>query len=232
MKNRLLVVVLMVVSQMVYSQCEEQATGFGKNSNVPSYNVAGDVSVNYSSNKVTFKTASNYSTASGPDVRVYLVNSEGKTDQQLINSNPESLPNISFGLVTKFSGEQTISVDVPNGVDLKDYDTVFFFCLEFAQFWDFGKITPINTSNCSLSFNSLTKEDNLKVYPIPVKDVLNIEGNTELLVGYELFNFKGQLIEKSNKVESTIDVSKYPKGVYSLVLYSEKGYEVEKIVLN
>ncbi|MGY6649269.1 DM13 domain-containing protein [Wenyingzhuangia sp. IMCC45574] len=213
----------------MFSQCVASAIGFGNNVNVPSYNVIGDVSITYENNKVIFKTGTNYTTANGPDVRVYLVNSEGKTDQQLIASNPETLPNISFGLVT-FSGEQEIEMSVPVGVDLKDYDTVFFFCLEFTAFWDFGKINPIDVDNCSLSLENLNKVNDIKVFPNPVDEVLFLEGSIEKIDEFKVLDIHGRIVKQEKINTKSINLQGLSSGLYSLVLLSDTTFELEKII--
>lgn len=234
-----IILAFLLMYGVTFAQCEQMATGFG-NQTVPSYEVKGDVNVTYnaSTNKVSIHTGANFSTASGPDVKVFLVNSEGKTKQQLQESNISNLINIPFlsentGDTIEFSGAQTLTVDVPIGIDLKDYDTVFFYCFQFGAFWDYGSIVPIDTNACqNLSFSSLEKTNEFDVFPIPTNSVLNIKGDIRKITDYKLYNFKGQLINEADKISSVLDLSKYPKGIYSLVLFSKEGFEVEKIILN
>lgn len=211
-------------------QCIAPASGFGNNTNTPSYNISGDVSITYQNGQITFKTDSNFSTASGPDVRVYLANSEGRTDQQLISTHINNIPNIPFGLVS-FSGQQEITVDVPEGVDLSNYDTVYFFCFQFSAFWDFGKITPFNSSNCnSLSLSKLEKINTLKVYPNPVESELFVEGDLNELTEYKIYNSLGSVVRQSENIQNTIDVQTLSSGIYSLIFYSETTFQVTKII--
>lgn len=229
-KKLLLSLGLLVNTISSLGQCTETATGFGNNINISSYNVNGDVSITHENNKLTFKTGSNYNTANGPDVRVYLANSQGKTNQQIINTNVENIPNIPFGLVG-FSGEQEITIDVPNNVDLSEYDVVFFYCLQFNQFWDFGKIDLTSTLDCSLSLKSLEQSNYISLFPNPATDEIHIDGDISKFSEYKLIDMQGRVVKKSNTISSIIDLSNVSKGIYTLFLSSEKIYEVEKIVV-
>ena len=66
------------------AQCTQNAFGFGNSTNVPSYDVSGNVSVTLNTNNtVTLNLASNFMTANGPDVRAYLVKSNGASNTTL-----------------------------------------------------------------------------------------------------------------------------------------------------
>ena len=60
----------------INGQCTADLSGFGNNPDTASYNVTGDVSITLNTNNtITLNLASNFSTAAGPDVRAYLVES-------------------------------------------------------------------------------------------------------------------------------------------------------------
>ena len=66
------------------AQCTENLVGFGNNPEDASYNITGDVSLTLNTNNtITLNLASNYSTAPGPDVRAFLVASNGMSDAVL-----------------------------------------------------------------------------------------------------------------------------------------------------
>lgn len=88
------------------------------------------------------------------------------------------------------------------------------------------------TVNVTCSTASLTdlKANNIKIYPNPTADVLNIEADEVNFDGI-LMNTQGQTVLKFNN-QNTIQVENLPKGVYYLQLSGAFGVTTEKIVKN
>lgn len=79
-------------------------------------------------------------------------------------------------------------------------------------------------------------KDNFLMYPNPVKNLLNIEFNGENKGEIEIMNSLGQSVYLNNNSEIkdnylTINVEKFPKGVYFLVLKNDKVV-TKKFVIN
>ena len=116
------------------AQCIENLTGFGNNPDDASYNITGDVSVTLrANNKITLNLGSNFSTLEGPDVRAYLVDSNGVSDSVLATTLIADLNNFEFGL-TQANGQQTFTVEIPEGKDITKFNKVFFYCLQYNHF--------------------------------------------------------------------------------------------------
>ncbi|CAM4352211.1 fibronectin type III domain-containing protein [Flavobacterium terrigena] len=83
--------------------------------------------------------------------------------------------------------------------------------------------------------NFLSSEEfsfkNLKVYPNPTKDLININ-NYEVINSYEITNISGQAIEKKSieMNDFKINIDKFPSGIYLLKLNSENNSKTVKIV--
>ena len=103
----------------------------------------------------------------------------------------------------------------------------------------FGNITPpvevsslLRLDNISFTVKSLSINDNannlVKVYPNPVKDVLNIKSEGKV-IKTELYSADGKLLQTSEKAK-TINFSSYEKGIYLLKIYTENGVKTEKII--
>ncbi|MNY36550.1 Ser-Thr-rich glycosyl-phosphatidyl-inositol-anchored membrane family protein [compost metagenome] len=69
------------------------------------------------------------------------------------------------------------------------------------------------TVSATLAVSDLNNSKDVKVYPNPVKDILNVT-NITLNSNYEIFNTAGQLVSKGNLGTGKIAVSKLTKGVY------------------
>lgn len=232
MKQLLLFAFLSFTFFQTNAQCSENASNFGNNTRIRSYNVSGNINVVLNSNNtVTLNFASNYRTASGPDVRLYLINSNGRSNTQLKNLNPENIENISFGLVG-FSGAQSFTKSIPNNIDITEYDTVFFYCLEFNQFWDYGTYAPFSSSNCSVLSTESVEISNISVYPNPTADkifISNLEGNNSQI---RIFNVLGKIVhQQKNNIENGISVSQLPKGIYMLQITIDEKILSKKLVI-
>lgn len=88
--------------------------------------------------------------------------------------------------------------------------------------------TGVNASNQIVAFyldltrylaaNDLVANENISIYPNPVKDVIHIEGKSKIDKA-EIYNMVGQKIKTFSSVESRIDVSSLSKGNYVLQLF-------------
>ncbi|WP_435415428.1 DM13 domain-containing protein [Polaribacter aestuariivivens] len=213
-------------------QCSENLNGFGNNPDDSSYNVTGDVSITLNTNNtVTLKLASNFSTAPGPDVRAFLVDSNGKSDAVLAQTLIADLNHFEIGL-TQPSGAQTYTVAIPTGKDITKFDKVFFYCLQFNHFWDLGTFNNFTSSNCSvLSVNSFNIQK-IKVYPNPAKTEIRIQNMNANSAEIRIFNVLGKQVfyQKKNALK-VIDVSFLQPGIYMIKFSVENASKTQKLVI-
>ena len=71
--------------------------------------------------------------------------------------------------------------------------------------------------------------NNIKVYPNPVKDRLNIESEDEL-IKTEVFTLTGQKMRQTTDNASSVDMSALPAGNYILKVQTSKGV-ISKLVI-
>ena len=232
MKTLLLTAFLSFTFVQISAQCSENASNFGNNTSTPSYNISGDVNVVLNTNNsVTINFASNFSTASGPDVRLYLIKSEGKSISDLKKLNPENLDNISFGLIG-FSGPQNYTETIPNDVDISEYDTVFFYCLQFTAFWDLGTFTPFNSNNCSVLDVNTFAINEILLYPNPAKNQIQFSNIDGVSAEIRIFNVLGKQVFYQSKIsEKSIDISSFNKGVYLVKIAIDEKSKTQKLVI-
>ena len=238
MKNfkLLFTVASLVIFQISYGQCSRTAAGFGNNTGTPSYNITGGVEVILNTNNtLTLNLASNFMTASGPDVRAYLVNPGTLTTAQLRTANINSLERIMFGIVSDSdaippvspNGSKSFTVAIPTGVTIANYTKVFFYCQMFNAFWDLGTITNFTPANCAVLSLDEVAETSFKVYPNPVVDELTVAvGNFSDNLDVVIYNTLGSLVLSKNSVTSNnnkIDISQLNEGVYFLSIRDEEN---------
>jgi hypothetical protein len=241
MKNFTLAIFFVVfgIFPNVNAQCTAIATGFGNNTSVPMYNITGANSVQVvlnTDNTVTLNTLSNFNTSSGPDVRVFLVNPGSLTNAQLKTTNPTTLPNIFFGIVssnTNPDGAHSFTSNIPFGVNISSYTKVFFYCVTFSQFWDFGTITPFTSANCSVLGTDNFTKNNFKVYPNPVSNELNIDLDSfsENDLSVKIYSSLGSLITLKHTISienNKVDVSQLNNGIYFIEIGNKENERVVK----
>jgi hypothetical protein len=232
MKTLLLIAFLSFTFLQTNAQCTENATNFGNNTSSTSYNVSGDISVILNTNNsVTINFGSNYSTATGPDVRLYLIKSEGKSISDLKSLNPTTLDNISFGLVG-FSGAQSYTENISSDIDISEYDTVFFYCLQFTAFWDLGTFTPFNSNNCSVLDIDTFTIDRISFYPNPAKNKIHFSNIDAVSTEIRIFNVLGKQVFHQAKITSkTIDISSFNKGIYLVKFNVDGKLKTQKLIM-
>jgi alpha-tubulin suppressor-like RCC1 family protein len=72
-----------------------------------------------------------------------------------------------------------------------------------------------------------------KIYPNPTNNLLNIEfENSSLLKNISVFNVEGKLLLEFKNIESTIDISSLPAGLYLIKMIYEKEVFTSKIIKN
>ncbi len=93
----------------------------------------------------------------------------------------------------------------------------------------FSNTATVTTTNSGFNENKI---EELKVYPNPVVDNLNIESKEEISQ-VEIFDLSGRLIQNTIANENKVSVSmqQYPKGIYSAVIKAASGNQsVVKVV--
>lgn len=95
---------------------------------------------------------------------------------------------------------------------------------------------PIVTNDANTTFTILSRGDfavdnSVKIYPNPAKDIVTIEGSAELK-SIQVYDVQGRLLQlvSASGVQSSINVSSMPKGIYFIKAFTEKGTKLEKII--
>jgi len=242
MKTKLLLYVIfgiLFTTNTTNAQCTQQAIEFGNNFSTPMYNITGDVSVTLNGGQtITLDTGTNFMTAAGPDVNAYLVKSNGMSNAQLTTTPLASLDNIHFGLISSNTvnqnGAKSFTVNIPSGVNIEEYDTVFFYCFQFSAFWDLGKITPFTTANCTvLGIEDNIFEKQLNVYPNPIKNSLHINTGLAETVNIKIYTILGEILfDKKITNTTTINTQHFKQGIYLVEMTSGNKKIIKKLIKN
>lgn len=236
----LLLLTTLFLSGTIYGQCTAVASGFGNNTNTPSYNITGDVEVTLNTNNtITLNLGANFTTASGPDIHAYLVASNGLSDNDLTTTMISNLEYFEFGLVgasgtVNQNGAKTFTVAIPNGVDITTYDRVFFYCFQFNQFWDFGKITAFSSSNCSvLSIKNNQLLNTITFYPNPTNNQIEVSNPNQTNLNITIYNVLGKKVLATNNTslsKQKINLSSLNSGVYLVEILANGKRVTKKLI--
>lgn len=89
-------------------------------------------------------------------------------------------------------------------------------------------------SNNLYSINSSLNDKAIKIYPVPLKDVIFIEtSNYTSILSFQLINMQGIVVKSwtSNQKNYSISIKDYPKGIYFARIYDGKQVLTEKIII-
>ena len=223
------------------SQCVENAFGFGNNTSTPSYNITGDVSVTLNSdNTITLDLAENFSTASGPDVRAYLVKSNGMSDADIRSKKINELENIPIGLVScsdcspriSPNGAKSFTVAIPDGEFIEEFDKVFFYCLAFNAFWDVGSFNAFSNQSCDVLSTTENSLASISIYPNPATTSIEFNNidvtNTEIHI---FDSFGREVFYQQKEANNSIDVSSLSSGTYFLRIHQDERKFLQKLII-
>ncbi len=239
MRKLLLFSALLISALTVNAQCLEDVGDFGNNNSIPMYNVTGTVEVTLNTDgTVTLDLGSDFMTAAGPDIRAFLVNSGGLSDGQLANTLIADLQHVEFGLVGSASvpqnGAKTFTIDIPAEDNIEDFDKVFFYCLQFDQFWDFGSYTPFVPSECGILSVESQDLESVQLYPNPARDFVEIAQNGDTSLQIAVYDVSGKLIaeETSSTQNQRLDVTNLVAGIYLVEMTTSEGNRrVQRLVV-
>lgn len=240
MKKITLFVTLLFLVQAGHSQCLEPVNDFGNNLIIPSYNIEGTVEITLNTDStVTLDLGSDFMTAPGPDIRAFLVNSGGLTDVQLTNTQIADLENVEFGLVgsntMNQNGAKSFTISIPGTSNIEDFDKVFFYCLEFDQFWDFGTYNSFTEATCQVLGVTNRNLDETILWPNPAEGEIQLSIASEDRINVEIYDVLGQVVTTIPDVlrDQKLDINNLVSGVYLVKMTTNSGSsKIERLVVN
>ena len=72
-------------------------------------------------------------------------------------------------------------------------------------------------ANCNTTSVETTEVNNLKIYPNPVNNTLNVSSDKQI-DKIEIYDALGRMIISEREPENTINVKQLEKGIYSIVI--------------
>lgn len=118
-----------------------------------------------------------------------------------------------------------------------DFDRIF----AFAMLQNTGTKSVIQSEATNPSTNNLITNiqsivegalDEVKLYPNPTRDALNVEVESDLETNIALYSLVGKLVTEQNfQKRTSLSLKHLPAGVYMARFYNKKGIVVKKVVL-
>lgn len=226
-----ILVVFILSFQAIYGQCIRTAPFVDG----PEYSLNGTATLNFLLDGTkTLDFSSNFSTDSGPDLHVYLSNSE--TVSTPVNGELVTEGAIDLGLLKSSSGSQSYDLSgISPVVDIDGYAYVVIHCAEFNHYWGTGTFGVKSGADCANLSAEGTTQTQFKVYPTKVENqVFYIENNGAEQPFVNIMSILGEVVQESvllTEVRTSIDTSTLKSGIYMVQIVFENRMETYQIVI-
>lgn len=182
------------------------------------YVVTGTATMEFLTNGTKTLSFAGFSTMTGPDVDVYLSNSNNS------NTGAVFLADVNYSATSQYT--------IPANININDYQYVLLWCTNFSQWWGFGTLSIANGADC----NALSIEEgsinNISIYPNPTSDKVKISGLKNDSAEVRIFNTLGETVYQSNRhIDQDINVSNLNSGIYILSLSVEGRKTSRKLII-
>lgn len=101
----------------------------------------------------------------------------------------------------------------------------------FGQELLVGNLSNLTLNTTDFPPNIHEDKSNIKIYPNPTANYLNIE-TKDNIDEINLYNNNGQLIKIHLNPTKSINLSKYPKGIYYIRIKTNTTTETKKVIKN
>ncbi len=158
------------------------------------------------------------------NLHVYIEGSSPK----IIDYRNKDLTKSYFSLILKENNNPLIIVDDIAKFKQQNGET-YYNSLTNTDI-PYNLTTSTEPCERTLLTNNLTKSD-VKIYPNPVVDVLNIETDTNRN-SIKIIDLTGKIIDSYsiNEKKISLQVNLYPKGIYIVEVENEKGKTISKFI--
>ncbi len=175
----------------------------------PDYMLDGSVTITKGlDGKLTLQLSNDFNTSNGPDLHIYLANANRPDPNSLI-----------LAPLIKANGFQ--EYEIPNTVQITDYNFVLIHCKQFNHFWGHAELGSLMGNCITSGIVNNTNKNEFIIYPNPSIDHINVK--TDLKINsYSIIDLNGRII-KEGIYNSTKQVSiiELPEGFYTFKFVDE-----------
>jgi|GEM_PF-2539372 len=215
------VFVLLLSAQVVVAQCLRTGNFISNGSDTPT---SGSTSLIFNTNGTKqIQLGSNFSTPNnGPDIHVILCQTASYTP---------STDLIISGVLTQITGAQTFSV--PSNVSLNQYQYILIHCVQYNHRFGYASLgNPTGTSCSTLATSNFDSDFNtIRAFPNPTKDQLtfSVQEDSKVMIYDSIGKKIGNNLNIS-RVNNSISLDSYPKGIYMVEVISDNKKSIHKII--
>jgi len=123
---------------------------------------------------------------------------------------------------------------VPASIELGDFDNVLIQCTQANLLWGNVTLSSIQGSGCGVLSIAEQVLSDLVVYPVPARDNITVSSSENKEFTVRMTNAFGAVILNNSQIRtnSSIDLSKYPSGVYFLEIGLDDKKSVKQVIIN
>ncbi|CAM3643617.1 T9SS type A sorting domain-containing protein [Flavobacterium gelidilacus] len=158
---------------------------------------------------------------------------------QILNTSHDCYTRISGNIVEFIlenamldtGGHGNILLKIKTDDTLQSSDTITNQARIFYDY-NFPIVTNLaNTTFQVLSNSVVTIDNSVGINPNPSKDIVNIKANSTIN-SIEIYDMQGRIIQTkiTNQNIEAVDISNYTNGIYFLMIKTETGQKVEKLI--
>ena len=185
----------------------------------PQWDASDDEGLYVSAVKVTFNKDIDPSTFATEDLILFRDGTQWPLDSSAISTVSNNEFNVSLGKMATKAGAYELKVLVNK---IHDNDGVTGQTNRSVA-W-----TQLNT--VSVGIADLEEDAAMHVYPLPMRDILFVEGNFERIYKFEVVDATSGIVARNLEIapDGSVDVSDLVRGLYIIRIYTDNGIYVRK----
>lgn len=132
--------------------------------------------------------------------------------------------------ITHITLYDTVTINVYDTINIMTYDTIYTTITDTNSVIIYDTVYEVIYDTIYVFAETQETFDDLRLYPIPTRDYVNVEYNGYL--DYKLYNNRGKLLEIGSVISTdSIDLTKYASGVYYFNAKLDNGSIVTKKII-
>ncbi|MEP0262484.1 T9SS type A sorting domain-containing protein [Dokdonia sp.] len=177
--------------------------------------------------------ADDFATVQGIELRVFLTTTErlGQGGAELqVTTEPLQDDNGGQDMNDPITGMKVF--DVPDGVNLSDYDYIIIQCVQADVLWGRASLGANQGADCDTLNTEDHPFDAVAISPNPMQDQFTISGLTTQDTEIVIFDILGKRVyTQQNVTNQTINVSSLKTGIYMMTMISGDQQTTRKLII-
>ncbi|MEN0047292.1 MAG: T9SS type A sorting domain-containing protein [Bacteroidota bacterium] len=179
------------------------------------YAISGDANFEIHEDSIRVVFQDNFSTVQGLDLDVFLAKTDNLDRDTDIKISAKPLDQGS-NLGTPITGKMTFEID--SDIELEDFDYIIVQCVTINEPWGHVALGEVE-GECEGTISSIRQlsDNQLKIYPNPTNDWLNIQSEDAQITAIQIYDLTGKEVFSTYGLNNNaIDISSLEQGIYWL----------------